>query len=358
MGGKAVDRRSFLATAGGASLAGLGSLRGLAQDKFQEVTDKQSEAVRKGLEWLARNQGRRGAIGQTCQVAFTAIGGLAFLAGGNTPTRGKYASNVRAALKFIMECCHRTNGYINEGSGGRGMGGSGMHGHGYALLFLSEVYGMCGDLPDQKDFEESLKEALMRAVKLTANSQDPNGGWTYDPNPNGHEGSVTITQVQALRAAKNAGIKVPQSTIDKGISYIKKSTAADGSVMYSLGQGGGGSYALTAAGACVYAYFGLYDTVESKRCMKCLFDMITNKRGGRNAHDYYSAFYAGQACFFMKAQDSKFWSVGYEAVRKELLATQDKSGGWIGDSYGGAFGTACATLVLQIPYRYLPIFQD
>ncbi|MBI2932638.1 MAG: terpene cyclase/mutase family protein [Planctomycetes bacterium] len=360
-----MERRSFLSWAAASAALGVTPFRrwGLgwasAQDgaTFREMTPEQAEAVRKALEWLARNQGRMGAVGQTCQVAFTSIGGLAFLAGGNTPTRGKYAANVRNALRFVLRCCRR-DGYINEG-GMRGAGGSGMHGHGYALLFLSELYGMCGDVREESDLEESLKEAIARAVKLTASAQDPSGGWTYEPNPYGHEGSVTITQVQALRAARNAGFTVPRETIDRGISYIKKSTASDGSVMYSLGQGAGGSYALTAAGACVYAYYGLYDAPEAKRCMKCLFEFITNKRADRNQHDYYAAFYAGQACFFMKQQDSRFWSDGYERIRKELMSSQDKkSGGWLGDSYNGAFGTACAALVLQIPYRYLPIFQD
>ena len=42
-----------------------------------------------------------------------------------------------------------------------------------------------------------------------------------------------------------------------------------------------------------------------------------------------------------------------------ILTSQERETGcWSQDGYGGAFGTACATLVLQIPYRYLPIFQD
>ena len=61
----------------------------------------------------------------------------------------------------------------------------------------------------------------------------------------------------------------------------------------------------------------------------------------------------------MKGQNEKFWTEGYPMVRKALLQSQDKgTGGWTQDRYGGAFGTACACLVLQIPFRLLPIFQD
>ncbi len=357
-----MDRRSFLTMAGATALGGNLFGQDKPKDKpaasgFQEVTPEQATAAEKALEWIKKNQSKRGAVGQTCQVAFTSIAGLALLAGGNTPTRGKYAPQVKAALKFMLDCTDRKTGYINE-AGGRAMGGSGMHGHGYGLLFLAEIYGMCGDLNEEKEFEESLKEKLVKAVALTAKSQDPNGGWSYEPNPYGHEGSVTVTQVHALRACRNAGITVPKSTIEKGISYIKKSTDSSGAIMYSLGQGGGGSYALTAAGACVYAYYGLYEDKDAKRCMDRLFQMI-NGGGERNGHDAYATFYAAQACFFLKSVNPKFWTEGYAKIRTDIIRSLDKkSGGWTNDGYNGAFGTACAALALQIPYRFLPIFQD
>jgi len=359
-----VDRRRFLKLGLGAGAAAFPPLR-LAfagQDArpapaFQEITPEQVIAINRGLEWLARNQGRSGAIGQTCQVAFTGLGGLAFMAAGSTPTRGKYAANLRGALRFVMRSCAKS-GYINESA--RGMGGSGMHGHGYALLFLCELYGMCGDIQDEQLGDDSVRDAIQRAVKLTEHAQDPTGGWTYEPKPYGHEGSVTVTQVEALRAARNAGISVGRSCIDKGISYIKKSTAADGTIMYSLGGGGtGNSYALTAAGACVYAMYGLYEAPEAVKCLKALSEFIGGTRGRQGYHDYYSHLYAGQACFFMKQHNPKLWTDGYTKVRREILQQQDaKSGGWLQDGYNGAFGTACSTLVLQIPFRFLPIFQD
>jgi len=351
-----VDRRDFLKLAGGTAAAAW-SLPLLAQDKFQEVTDEQVKAIEKGLAWLARSQSRSGAVGLTNQVAFTALAGLAWLAGGSTPNRGKYASNLKDALRFILRCTPKS-GYVNE-TAGRGAGGSGMHGHGYALLFLAELYGMCGNLTDESIADDSVKEAVQRAVKCTEKAQDASGGWTYDPDPRGHEGSVTITQVEGLRAARNVGIAVSKATVDKGIAYIKKSTAPDGTIVYMAGNSGSGTYALTAAGACVYAMFGITDTAEAKRCIKAMLEFLQGKRARTGGHDYYAHLYASQACFFMKAHDSTFWSEGYATLRKEILATQDKAtGAWLNDGYNGAFGTSCAMLALQIPYRCLPIFQD
>jgi hypothetical protein len=348
-------RREFLRAAA-LGLPALGSGRLLAQDKAPEITPDQVEAVNRGLRWLAKEQYSSGGIGKTSQVAFTALAGIAFMANNSTPFRGPYAKNVRDALKFILRNTNKI-GYINEASG-RGLGGSGMHGHGYATWFLAELYGMCGDVIDLGD--ESVKEKLQKAIEIIHQSQDPNGGWTYDPQPYGHEGSVTVTQVQALRSARNAGLSVKKAIVDKGLDYMRKSTHADGTIAYSLGsRGSGGTYALTAAGMCVFALYGAYDAPEVKRGMNALLEFLTGRRGRGGHHDFYAALYAGQACFYAKNKDESFWNKGYPVIREELLRSQDKETGcWPNDGYGGAFGTACATIVLQIPFRYLPMFQE
>ena len=357
-----IDRRTFLK---GAALAGAlatpAPLRAaLLQDgPFIEILPEQMAAVKKALDYLAKVQTRRGQIGGQAPLAFTAMAGLAWMAGGSTPTRGPYAANVVNALKFVLQCSRGQTGYLNEGAG-RMAGGSGMHGHGYALLFLSELYGMCGDVDTAGD--ESVKEAIVRAVAVTERAQHSTGGWLYDPQPNGHEGSVTITQVQALRAARNIGINVSEKVIERGVSYIKKSTNPDGTIMYRIGQSGG-TYALTAAGACVYAYFGLYDDPMGQKCMKAVYEFLMGKRGGAGAvrndrFGSYATLYAGQACFFMKRKEPKYWTEGYARIRKEIISTQLNNGSWSSDGYEGAFATPAYALVLQIPYRILPIFQD
>ena len=360
-GSGVIDRRTFLK---GAAMTGAlacpAPLRAalLQESPFIEVLPEQVAAVKKGLDYLAKIQNRSGGIGVQAPLAFTALAGLAWMAGGSTPTRGPYAANVMNALRFVLRCARGSSGYLNEGAG-RMAGGSGMHGHGYALLFLAELYGMCGDLADSLG-DDNVREAIVRAVLVTEKAQaKPAGGWYYEPTPGQHEGSVTVTQVQALRAARNVGVRVSEKCVEMGVTYIKKSTNPDGTIMYMLGGGSHASYPLTAAGACVYSYFGLYDDPQGQKCMKALYEFIMGKRAGSNQNfDSYATFYAGQACFFMKRRDPKYWTEGYAKIRKQLLSTQSKSGAWMNDSYEGCFGTSCATLVLQIPFRILPIFQD
>ena len=64
--------------------------------------------------------------------------------------------------------------------------------------------------------------------------------WGYVSAADGQgfdEGSVTITQMQGLRAARNAGIAVPAKVIDNAKKYLEECTTEDGGVIYSLGMG-------------------------------------------------------------------------------------------------------------------------
>ena len=98
-----------------------------------------------------------------------------------------------------------------------------MYGHGFALLFLAWVYGE----EEDGDRRKKLEKILTKAVEFTGKAQTNRGGWGYVTAADGSdfdEGSVTITQLQALRAARNAGIVVPKSIIDKAMKYLKDST--------------------------------------------------------------------------------------------------------------------------------------
>ena len=65
---------------------------------------------------------------------------------------------------------------------------------------------------------KKLEDVLTRGADFTAKAQTNRGGWGYVSAKDGggfDEGSTTITQLQALRAARNAGIAVPREIIEK-----------------------------------------------------------------------------------------------------------------------------------------------
>ena len=61
-----------------------------------------------------------------------------------------------------------------------------------------------------------------------------------------------------------------------------------------------------------------------------------------------------QACFLAGGRS---WDRWWPAIRRELLMGQQANGRWPDTSAGDDYGTAMALIVLQMPKRYLPIFQ-
>jgi hypothetical protein len=114
-----------------------------SQVRGDEITPKQQRAVERGLDWLAARQspdGSYGAQGMGKNPAVTSLAGLAFMQAGNLPGRGKYGENVRRCLDYVLTCCQES-GLITSDTSPSGP----MYGHGFATLFLAEVYGMTGD---------------------------------------------------------------------------------------------------------------------------------------------------------------------------------------------------------------------
>lgn len=317
------------------------------------VTPRTKQAIDRGLRYLAQTQNRdgswrtRGATG-SYPTAMTALGGLALVAAGNTPTQGEYASNVSSALTFILGASRRDGliATLEEES-------HCMHGHGFALLFLAQCYGM---EEDPRRLAE-IRLALQRGVELTARSQSAAGGWLYTPNAQADEGSVTVTQVQALRACRNAGIAVPKRVIDRAMQYLVDSTNDDGGIRYQVSDSGPSRPAITAAAVACWFNAGLYEDPHARRALTFCERSLSPSRGETSryfGHYYYAHFYMAQVMYI--AGDEK-WRDYFPAMRDNLLGKQMDDGSWLGDHVGPVYGTAVALVILQLPYQNLPIMQ-
>lgn len=347
-----VDRRRFLQALSfaAAACAGSSASRILAADDDPELTagavmtDEAQRAIDAGLAFLAKRQaddGSFGAGGYSRDVAVSALAGMAFIASGSTPGRGPYGEQVERSIRYLLDHT-QDSGYINvPGSGSHGP----MYGHGFATLFLAETYGMTRNA--------EIREKLSKAVNLICNSQNSEGGWRYQPIRKEADISVTICQIMALRAAKNAGMHVPAEVVDKCIDYVKKSQNADGGFMYMV-SGGQSAFPRSAAGVVALYSAGIYDGPEVERGLAYIMDYMPHGSGfNRESHYFYGHYYAVQAMWIKGGDHWKRW---FPAVRDELIQRQRKDGSWM-DSICQEYGTAMACIILQIPNNYLPIFQ-
>jgi hypothetical protein len=346
---------------------GGGAQRPEPDRKAIELDPRTLQAIKRGLDFLGRRQEASGAyvdrIGRKINntyhatpgphVGVTALAGMAFLSCGSTPGRGPYGTQVKKCVDFVRSCVDPQGFVTNEGSR--------MYSHAFATLFLAEVYGMAPST--------EVRDALRRAVKLVVSAQNEQGGWRYLPGAKDSDISITVCQVQALRAANNVGIQVPKATIDAAIRYVKKSYIGTGASFQSTPGGfwyqvyenypfrpSRTSFALTAAGVTSLYGAGEYDGPEIRGGLRYLFD--SRNRPARNdmhcTFDYfYGHYYAMQAMF---QAGEPYWSQWYPAVRDEILSGQHQDGRWE-DLVGPNYATAMACVILQIPTRYLPIFE-
>ena len=95
----------------------------------------------------------------TRDEAFTALAGLAFMGDGNIPGRGQFGDNVKKCVEYILANCTETGLITTDANSGP------MYGHGFATLFLGEVYGMTAGGGDTR-LAERTHAALLKACRL------------------------------------------------------------------------------------------------------------------------------------------------------------------------------------------------
>ena len=74
----------------------------------------------------------------------------------------------------------------------------------------------------------------------------------------------------------------------------------------------------------------------------------------KERRDWLDQFYCVQACYQSGDRYIRFW---YPQAAEKIISRQEASGKIGGDGDMPHGGTAVATLVLGVPYRFLPIFQ-
>ena len=311
----------------------------------EQVTVETDRAIEAGLAWLAKSQngdGSFGSGGYRGNIAVTSLAGLAFMANGSSPGRGPYGSQIDRALLYVMENTAPSGFIAVPGAATHGP----MYSHGFGALFLAEAYGMSR--------RPELREKLTNAIRLIIDTQNGEGGWRYQPVRADADISVTICQINALRAARNAGLFVPKETVDNCIRYVKQTQNADGGFRYMM-QTGASAFPRSAAGVVALYSASVYEGKDIDRGVEYLKQFMPEmKLGQRFSHYFYGHYYAAQAMWIRGGTD---WNIWYPAIRDELVHRQNASAGFWPDSICSEYGTAMALIILQMPNNYLPIFQ-
>lgn len=364
---------------GGSSLATFPGRSGATKDRLirEGGGNKDSErAVALGLAWLARMQKNDGGWeydqgSKEERACATGMSLLPFLAAGCThkPSKdkgeeNKYIKTVNAGLLFLMKSCATSGANAGRMS-------TNTYAQAIATIPLCEAYGMTKD--------PVLRSYAQAAINYIIKIQGPNGSWGYGANANG-DTSIVGWQVQALQAAKLAGLVVDDRSIKKAIAFLNLAAGGSRKSMYGYGDSAGAQPGtpLTAVGLLCRYYIDAWGP-SHPGMIDGVAGLVKNAPAGtggiRNMYYYY---YATQVVHFYEGEDWKNWNEGpkgADGTRKNgmrdwlvnsqvkkaddpaKLGSWDPEAGWFGSSCGRLGTTCMCLLTLEVYYRHLPLYK-
>jgi squalene cyclase len=177
-----------------------------ARETTVPISAELSNSLNKGLKFLAASQQDDGSWSGNYgrNVGETSLCLMAFISMGNLPGEGEYGHVVGKGVNWVVDQA-KPNGLIQYSN--QEKQAAVMYGHALATLMLSEAWGQSRN--------NKIGKVLRNAVKLILEVQGKKGGWGYKSVPEDGDTSVMVMQIIALKSAQDAGIYVPQKTIQK-----------------------------------------------------------------------------------------------------------------------------------------------
>lgn len=327
---------------------------------LRDATEESEQAVYAGLKWLAAHQREDGSwhfnhLNGSCRycrnpgnhgstTAATGLALLPFLGAGHTHLKdGEFKETVRKGLHFLM------GRMLATPLGGDLQDGSNLYSQGIATLALCEAYAMTRD--------RELYSTCADAAKFIVSSQHTEGGWRYFP---GQVGDTTVTgwMLMGLKSAQLGYVPVPPGVWTKASKFLDSVQDDDGAA-YGYQSPSRDEPTMTAIGLLCRMYGGWPRSRSSlARGVRSL-----GKRGPSQS-DMYFDYYATQVMHHYGGNEWQAWNV---VMREQLVKTQDRrgheSGSWYfpdkhGDQGGRLYNTAMAIMILEVYYRYMPIYGD
>lgn len=332
------------------------------------ATAASERAVEEALRWIAEHQLANGSWSfdlslapcngrcrhskqknaTTPSTAATGLALLAFLGAGYTHEQGPYTDNVRRGIYYLREI-------RSESAAGYDWQQGSMYGQGIALMALAEAMAMSTESAEQARLESDLYPLVSKGAWFTVIAQHEKGSWGYVP---GSPGDTTLTgwQVLSLIAAKRRGVPLQTYTLRDAKRFVMSTSDAG---KYSFGyQGPPGERTTTAIGLTLLMYLG--QSPDYTPFYQALTDLA--ERGPMLTNVYHD-YYASLALHHSQHPDFPQWNA---QLRDFLVAKQATSGhergSWhftdkYGDVGGRLYTTAMCTMILEVYYRYLPLYD-
>jgi hypothetical protein len=372
---------------GGTGLGGIGvklppllSGRCTPQERFKLLKKNGAgpevdQAITRALDWFNANQNDDGSWGKEGmhQTAMTGLALLAFMARCETDKSSQYGQTVARAIEYLVKLGRNNDGRLwtpdKEGKIPEQAVMTSPYEHAIATLALSEAFSITK--------RPEIKSILDKSVEIIIKGQNKqNFGWAYNYGTAGNmDLSVTGWQVQALKAALLAEVKVPglDQAFHNAVETVQEIQAEDGSFPYGTGgrnkdgkRPPKANSSLTGTGL-LSALLDPKNKPSGELVKDAVDHILENHQVDYKAQtaNLYAWYYDTYAMFL--ANDR--WTLWNNMFREQLLTHQDNDGSWpptggAGHWYVGSgskddkslqvYRTALCTLMLEVYYRYLP----
>jgi putative zinc finger protein len=322
--------------------------------KSADRDERVAAAVRAGLAALARTQREDGswACGREYsgyEDGVTSLAVLAFLGNGQSAQRGEYRKTVSRAAAWLRGR-QQKNGMIGDPEFDRPM-----YGHALATLAMVEIYGL--DYEFMAGGRSQLLRRIRRAIQWTESAQKADGGWRYvarsdesDMSPG--DASVTIWQVLALGAARDAGLRVSTDILSRARKFLLERTRlVDGVLGYQGTPAAGKSIDLTLTAGALAAGPHLHESKDLARLRRV--KLAASLPTSNDVTDPLLWFYATLG---LRGTGDRAFASWTDFTTRTLLESQLANGSWApevrhGQQGGPTYATAMSVLILSVDYR-------
>ncbi len=314
-------------------------------------------AVELGLKWIVSHQRKNGSwhflhddgkCNGDCgnegqQEAVTGATGMALMAllgAGYTHKTGQYKTEVKKGLDYLVKVM-KPNGSMTSGS-------SRMYAHAIATIALSEALSMTNDT--------GLTGPVDKARGYIELAQHKKGGWRYNAQQKG-DLSVTGWQIMALKSCELSGFKSGEVTYSLAEDFVESMAAPSQGFGYLEP---GELPTMTAVGVLSKMYLGAeLDQGTQEQSTRFLADH------GPSKTDMYFNFYATQVLHHRHDEAWPDWNKEQRdyLIQMQVDSSTDRAGSWYFHDHHGQVGgrlytTAMAVMILEVYYRYLPLYDE
>lgn len=309
----------------------------------------------------------------------TSLSILAFLGAGDTPMSRdeklmidpafpdrqlQFGETVKKGLQWLIRQ-QDPEGCVGE------RGQKHLYNHATAALALCEGYGMTGT--------DALHQPAQKAIDFLVAAQNPGKGWRYSSRAGDNDTSVTGWAVMALKSAELSKISFPASAFSGALNWLNEATEKNGYCRVGYTQTGTGKvyvpgkneqFADHASMSAVAVLSRIFIQKSPKEPALTAVNLLSGDLPAWKSGevDFYYWYYASLALFQYDGPKGAFWAKWNEPMKNVIVPHQKlathgcENGSWDpsedrwGFEGGRVYAAAINCLTLEVYYRYAHVF--